>query len=203
MESSITLIPDDNHPVDKIPLTEADVSTAKPCGDCTACCTIMRVGALNKRDYTPCQHICSKGCAIYSEKPSECSTWQCAWKSDWIDGDERRRPDNLGVMFEYRSVGGSCFLWVYEVWPGALKDEKVSYLLKRIGEKESIVVCQHGSMDVFANQRVMDFLIKHGRGGTDAAIVPRQPVYDKHGQVIGTLVVERRNHAFIFKTVSP
>ena len=176
------------------------ISTDKLCGDCTACCTIMKVGALNKPDYTPCQHLCSKGCAIYSHKPAECDTWQCAWKSGWIDGDERRRPDNLGVMFEYRIVGGSSFLWVYEVWPDALKDEKVNHLLKRLGVKEAIVMCKYGSMDVLAKQWVMEFLRKHG---SDVPVVPRQPLYNLQGLVVGTLVAERKNSTFVFKTVSP
>jgi len=170
---------------------------AKPCGGCTACCTILRVDSLSKPTHTPCPNICQRGCAIYANKPLECDTWECAWKSGWIEGDERRRPDNLGIMFEYRLVGGRSFLWAYEVWPNALDDPKVAYLLNRLGKKENLVTCKCGSMRVYAEAGVIEFLKRHGVGTQDVPIVPLQMLRDANGAVVGRLITERVGNEFV------
>jgi hypothetical protein len=171
---------------------------SKSCGDCTACCTIMGVASLNKPHYTSCKHICHQGCAIYKDKPTECSVWECAWKSGWIDGDERRRPDNLGVMFEFRLVGGSSFLWVYEVQHDAFSQSRVKYLLDRLGRAEILVLCRYGSMKISAEQPILDFLIEHDCGSKDVPIVPVCPVIDEEGHT-GTLITERVGNKFVMK----
>lgn len=173
--------------------------TTKPCGDCTACCTILKVVGVNKPHYTPCQHICQHGCAIYTTKPMECDSWECAWKSGWVDGDERRRPDKLGVMFEFRLVGARSFLWVYEVWPNALDDSKVKYLLGRLGKAENLVICKYGSMRVYGEPAVIAYMKAHGVGTHDAPILPLQALTDASGKAVGQLLMERVGKEFIVK----
>jgi hypothetical protein len=188
----------DNHDI-SIPVSHkvSDSPATKSCGGCTACCTIMSVEAVNKPTYTPCQHICQQGCSIYSEKPSECSVWECAWKSGWIDGDERRRPDQLGVMFEFRVVGGKSFLWVYEVWPDAFNGTKVQYLLARLEKKELLVRCKYGSMRVESRPEIIDYLKRNGVGSQDVPLVPLQLLVDENGKVVGKLITERVGNEFI------
>lgn len=163
----------------------------KPCGGCTACCTILGVGAVNKGHYTPCKHICQQGCSIYSDRPLVCVEWECAWKSGWIDGDERRRPDRLGLMFEFRVLGGRHFLWCYEVWPDAFKEAKVSYLLARLKNKETLVLCKYGSMRVESDPETIDYLSRNGCGTMDQPIVPLSSLLDDDGNIVGNLITKR------------
>jgi hypothetical protein len=172
-------------------------NNSKSCGGCTACCTIMGVAQLNKPHYIPCEHICPLGCAIYESKPSACHMWECAWKSGWIYGDVRRRPDKLGVMFEFRIVGGSSFLWAYEVWPGAFTDPKVNQLLRRLQRKELLVMCRHGSMNITADSNVLEFLKEHGCGTKDYPLVPIMNLGDESGVVIGKRITKRVGNKFI------
>lgn len=97
-----------------------------PCGECKACCTVLAVAEYDKPNFTPCKHECDSGCSIYAERPTSCRVWSCAWKSGRL-GDERRRPDKLGVIFDHRPTG----VWVWEVWEGAAQNPQVKYLIEK------------------------------------------------------------------------
>lgn len=68
------------------------------CGDCTACCTICGIGAVNAPRGVKCQHA-DKGCKIYENRPKECEGFDCFY-SGQPDLPEFLRPDNLGAMLE-------------------------------------------------------------------------------------------------------
>lgn len=67
----------------------------RECGDCTACCTALRIDELNAPAYTPCQHLGDKGCSIYEDRPHHpCRVFTCAWLQGHMGEDER--PDKAG-----------------------------------------------------------------------------------------------------------
>jgi hypothetical protein len=111
----------------------------------------MAVPDLGKANYIQCEHVCEKGCGIYAERPESCATFECLWLQGMIDGDERRRPDNLGIMFAeaktqqvpVRMKGKRNrivpVLIGWEVWPGARTDTKAAHFLGRMA-KEAIVI---------------------------------------------------------------
>lgn len=68
------------------------------CGDCTACCTVCEVKAVDSPARSPCKHA-NKGCSIYKSRPSECEGFDCFY-SGQPDLPEFLRPDNLGAMLE-------------------------------------------------------------------------------------------------------
>ena len=70
------------------------------CGDCNACCKVLKIEELNLPDFTVCPHLKSgyKGCTIHSSRPSACREFECVWKRTSI-GSNRHRPDRSGVMF--------------------------------------------------------------------------------------------------------
>ncbi|NLY01166.1 MAG: hypothetical protein GXY83_34170 [Rhodopirellula sp.] len=74
----------------------------KPCGPCTACCTVFTVVEFDKPRHTPCQHLCATGCSIHDQpRPATCTDFFCDWTlSDW--GDELR-PDRCGVIYVTQS----------------------------------------------------------------------------------------------------
>jgi hypothetical protein len=104
----------------------------KPCGECQACCTVMGVHEpmLEKPNYERCVHQCDTGCAIYGQHPAGCQSFHCWWKLDKIPGDERRRPDKLGIIVEYNPMGDAIVVW--EVWPGASREPQPRYVIEKL-----------------------------------------------------------------------
>jgi hypothetical protein len=95
--------------------------TTRSCGPCQACCAAKEIPAAASPPWTPCQHQCSAGCAIYDRRPAGCAAYTCAWVDGW--GREREdRPDRLGVLFEMAPgpVGG-LEVRAIEVRAGALE----------------------------------------------------------------------------------
>lgn len=120
---------------------------ANPCGDCTACCTVIAVEEIDKPTFTPCPHLaggkagsgpgdeaqggCGGGCGIYPTRPVSCRTWHCQWALDGTD--PAMRPDRLGVMFSYAEGShGSKAIAVWEVRPGAFLEPLAARVLLRL-----------------------------------------------------------------------
>jgi hypothetical protein len=114
------------------------------CGECTACCTVMGVAELNKANYQPCSHNCGR-CGIYDSRPNTCRTWCCGWLLGRIEGDGRRRPDQLGLLFNQETLAGKTVTVAYEVWPGAGKQANIKYLLRKMSQTEPIVLREHAT----------------------------------------------------------
>jgi hypothetical protein len=113
------------------------------CGDCTACCTVMGVRELNKASYQACPHNCGKSCGIYTSRPRNCHKFCCLWLLGLVEGDERRRPDRLGLIFNREGLSGKPITVVCEVWPGAGKEANNAYLLRKMSQKMPIVLREY------------------------------------------------------------
>ncbi|MDA0654229.1 MAG: hypothetical protein O2905_05725 [Proteobacteria bacterium] len=61
------------------------------CGDCTLCCKLLPVAALDKPRFEWCRH-CDKGrgCGIYDDRPDACRTFACSYLVSPGLGDEWR-----------------------------------------------------------------------------------------------------------------
>lgn len=105
----------------------------RSCGECTACCVLPRIPIgedsdllEGKQGYTPCKylrtHNCGTGCSIYSQRPQLCKDYRCLWRAGIIQGDERRRPDKLGLMFTLDEVEDKGVIEAWELWPRAASD---------------------------------------------------------------------------------
>ena len=125
--------------------TNAQAAANRACGECTACCTVMGVVELNKAGYTPCPHDCGR-CAIYESRPKTCRIWSCGWLLGHIEGDERRRPDRLGLMFNREALAGRPITVAYEVWPGAAREPNNEYLLRKISQTLPIVLREYQTL---------------------------------------------------------
>ena len=69
----------------------------RQCGDCTLCCTVLRVPEFSKPEMQPCKH-CAVGCTIYVDRPRSCRDFNCAWLMGDMDDD--MRPDKSHVLIE-------------------------------------------------------------------------------------------------------
>jgi hypothetical protein len=57
---------------------QAGVS-GSPCRDCTLCCSVLEIQALDKPMYQPCQHLSGAACGIWGrpERPAVCAEFRC------------------------------------------------------------------------------------------------------------------------------
>lgn len=112
------------------------------CGGCTACCTVMEVGEIQKAAWTPCEHLVEKGCGIYGKHPSECKGFSCGWVNGLVgDGSDTYRPDKLGLMFTYNgTVSYGHHLICHEVWDGALDNPEAQELIEQICQYQPLLL---------------------------------------------------------------
>jgi len=92
----------------------------RACGECSACCTVLRVDALQKLGGTPCRHLRrdGPGCAIHPRRPGICRAYRCLWLQGGLDREDR--PDRLGAVLDLITRGTSTQLEVHELAGGAL-----------------------------------------------------------------------------------
>lgn len=79
---------------------ESHLVPGRECGECTACCVVLLIDDKNFKK--PADKVCSNlmasgGCKIYSERPSVCRDWYCAWRF-MAQLDENWRPDRSGIL---------------------------------------------------------------------------------------------------------
>jgi hypothetical protein len=84
----------------------------RACGDCTLCCTTLKVDtpAFAKPAEMPCVHLLSRGCGIHASRPAICRTWFCAWRRVAAMPDQAR-PDRSGLLvsLSFEREPRNCF----------------------------------------------------------------------------------------------
>jgi hypothetical protein len=92
--------------------------TARECGECSLCCTVLRVDALRKLGGVDCIHqdVAGPGCAIHEERPSICRRYACLWRRGSLGIDDR--PDRLGAVLDLIAHGETIRLEIHESVPG-------------------------------------------------------------------------------------
>lgn len=77
----------------------------RQCGSCSACCTLLRINALDKPARTKCVHLSlargplvRKLCTAYATRPEECQNFLCLWMTT-PEIPRNWRPDKLRLMF--------------------------------------------------------------------------------------------------------
>lgn len=124
---------------------QARVSEGRTCGSCTACCSTLSIPehGLDKAEREPCRHLRADsscgGCSIYDDRPEPCRTFCCLWLEGGLAGDERRRPDNLGLMFHWTVSAFGMHLMAWETRPGATEEPPAQWLLHQLQKK--VLIC--------------------------------------------------------------
>jgi hypothetical protein len=131
----------------------------RTCGDCTACCTVMRVEELDKPQWTPCDQLTHPsdddpvapndwsdapaavdarqrdsrrgGCAIYDQRPDSCRAFSCLWLKGLILSSDDDRPDRVGIVL-VPSESSHRAIGAFEVWPHAADAEHGRLLIDRL-----------------------------------------------------------------------
>ena len=75
------------------------------CGECTLCCKVLRIDALNKPADVTCQHVCASGCRIYGKHPQTCKTFACTYLRATHRFGPEWRPDRAGFVITAAAEG--------------------------------------------------------------------------------------------------
>lgn len=131
------------------------------CGDCQACCTILKVDEIGKPAYTTCEAQCEGGCGLYGRRPPACATFECLWfQGLWGD---TVRPDRFGLMFSM--VPASKLLahltgWAddapiaWEVEPGASDEPGPRAMLAALSDHSPVFVAKaDGTRRIVAREK--------------------------------------------------
>lgn len=96
------------------------------CQDCTGCCTVFEVKAVEKAFGEPCRHLgktlFGTGCSIYAMRPDACQHYVCLWldsqrKPGPMQMPEALRPDVCKVVMGWPWGEDRETLFVYP-YPG-------------------------------------------------------------------------------------
>src|SRR5262249_3009165 len=129
------------------PVASAASKVAKTCGACTACCDAVAVMSLGKGNWKRCFYQGDSCCTIYPQRPIDCRAFECHWLSDTIQGDERLRPDNLGLIFTTARKEGTEYLTAVEVWDDATSQSPARDLIESLLSKFAVVVLRRRTRD--------------------------------------------------------
>ena len=69
----------------------------RECGDCTVCCTTLKVPELNKTEGVQCDK-CTTKCSIYKDRPQSCRDFKCEWLKGYLP--DNYSPDQSGFILE-------------------------------------------------------------------------------------------------------
>lgn len=142
----------------------------RPCGECTACCTVMCVESIGKATGVRCTAVRPNGCAMYDRRPKECAGWYCCWAMGKLPDDHR--PDKLGMLFyplpttdisrELRRKFDQSVWVVREFIPGAF--EKYEFTLNILVQNH-LLICfpVDGGRTYRGRPDVMKWLSQHAR----------------------------------------
>jgi hypothetical protein len=123
--------------------------TERRCGDCTLCCKVMAVEALDKPAGRWCSHCKpGRGCLTYETRPEECRNYSCLWLTD-PSFSEHWKPSRSKLVLtlsadgiEIRGDGGFPDAWRKEPYRSEIAR------LAQAGEAEDVTVL------VIAGQRM-------------------------------------------------
>ena len=156
-------------------MSEAPV---RRCGECTLCCTVLRVDEIGKLGGEPCAHQGAGGCAIHASRPAVCRGYRCLWLRGGLD--EADRPDRLGAVVDLVHPDALPTLYVREAMPGAFEGSpRLREIAERHREGMSVRIVTAG--DVLDPERPVRVLLAGGeeqwvRGDRVEVHRPGQPV---------------------------
>lgn len=75
------------------------------CGECTLCCKLYAIPAINKPEHKWCKDCTpGKGCNIYETRPEVCKEYQCLWLAFMSKDNPELRPDKIGMVFQESGI---------------------------------------------------------------------------------------------------
>lgn len=137
------------------------------CRDCTLCCSLPLIEALDKAMYRPCVHIADGGCGIFGqpERPATCIRYRCAY----LEAQEERSPGRHGIphprdcgAYYHRDAGmRSVVMFVDPARPERWKTTALTERLREaLDEGYSLTIFDRGRQMLVRNAMIFDALLK-------------------------------------------
>jgi hypothetical protein len=124
----------------------------RECGECTACCSVLHVKALNKPAGQDCKFLTPNGCGIYSIRPHRpCRVFKCVWLTNPFSDEDR--PDKSGVILWIAQVEGQNAV-VASLLPGREIPDHIADILDTV--KVPVYVEQGGEEPVRWRKQLED-----------------------------------------------
>ena len=113
----------------------------RTCGDCTLCCKLMGVSAINKPVNKWCQYCeIGIGCKIYPERPEPCKEFDCMWLVS-VGLPEFMKPSKSHVVLIASTTGiPALCAKVDPSYPAAWKQRDVLKVLSILSQSLPVVV---------------------------------------------------------------
>src|SRR5271157_3638928 len=141
----------------------------RECGECTLCCSLLGVHALEKPPLTDCKYCnIGKGCKIYKTRPNECADFNCLWII------EEKVPDSLkpsishvvlsDLQEDIKQTGleiknKTVIVYVDPLYPNAYKqDEMRDFLNMLLANGIVLIVIENGKKHMLQWGKVEDEL---------------------------------------------
>lgn len=126
----------------------------RECGNCTLCCTLVGVHALDKPMGQHCPHCnVNKNCKIYDTRPSECKDFDCAWLLGQVP--ESLKPEKTHIVLSDLQIDLQkidveidehvVLVYTDPEYPDAYKQgEMVDYLNALLAQGTALIVLKDG-----------------------------------------------------------
>jgi hypothetical protein len=115
----------------------------RKCGDCNLCCTLIAVEAVEKPAFTPCQHECAAGCAIYATRPMQCRGFLCMWAMG--AGPDHLKPTHTHCVLDFEGDPGIFRVHVDPAYPDAWRKGIVADMIVRLNHARADVIVYVGT----------------------------------------------------------
>jgi hypothetical protein len=94
-----------------------DPPPARECGDCSLCCKVMTIEALDKPQgkWCPQARPGKGGCAVYADRPTECQTFTCSWRSGKLPIE--MKPNKIKAVIGSNLSGDAVVVHVDPSYP--------------------------------------------------------------------------------------
>ena len=137
----------------------------RKCGPCTACCTVLGIAELEKKEHTRCSFLSGagsaigRGCLRYEDRPAECGAYRCAWLDGF--GGRADRPDDLGVIFDGGANASSGTIIAREVTIGAASGMRASGIIAKLRRTCVVVIAtRDGQRHASGPRHLIDALLR-------------------------------------------
>jgi hypothetical protein len=144
----------------------------RSCGDCSLCCKVMRIAALDKPPGSWCKHCKpGSGCTIYPDRPQECRDFVCLYLINAELGEEWK-PSQSKIVLVSEQDGNRIVAHVDPQRPDAWKQQPYYQQLKQwaaqsVAFRGQVIACVGRRMHMIFPDRDVDL----GIVGLDEFIV--------------------------------
>lgn len=133
------------------------MSTERTCGQCSECCTVMRIEELGKPSGHRCEFVTKEGCSIYAQRPHPCRMFECLWLMGF--GAKGHRPDRSNVVLHVETSEklGEVVV-VNETRTGGIRTPKGKQVMKKLRQSKLDLYIRHadGSLSLQGSESFME-----------------------------------------------